>query len=233
MNTKAPLYLLMAIFLFWACGGAEETATSEEPEVMEEEMMEDEEPENLEMTTIHSVTFTTPDYDAWREQYRAATNDENLLGIFVNMNEPGRYMIAERNDGHENARGRFESEAFDSMIALTNTEVIDIDYLNTKYGGNGEGIPYRLGIIHEVDDYDVWEEKFWEDKERRNMAGIACIAITTKDGNPNMVYIWMGVNDVDVAMEMISTEDTKRIMDEAGVVGEPVAEWWQPVNELN
>lgn len=229
--SPAIIFVLM-ISLLWSCGESQQTI-EEEPELMEEEAAIEEEVEELDISTIHVVYFSTPDYAHWRQAYRDATNDENLLGVFENMNEPGQYMVAERNDGNEEQKEFFESEQFQAMLEASNAEVSRIEYMDARYGGDGSGIPYRLGIAHEVADFAVWSQKFWDDQERREMAGIKTIALSTDAFNPSMVYVWLGINDVEQAREMINTEETKRTMDEAGVISAPETDWWKPAESLN
>ncbi len=233
---KNLLWILASstLLVFWGC--ADTTETEEDVEQAQEETTEEKSEaaeESDGITTIHSVTFYTSDYDNWRKVYRDATQDENLLGIFEDLNEPDNYMLVESNDGHEKQQEMFESSRFDSMVALSNITINEIDYMNVQFSTNGEGIPYRLGILQEVEDYGIWEEKFWEDKANRNMAGIMAIAIATNNDDPNQVYIWLGVNDIDKAQETINTEKAKRKMDEAGVIRSLDVVWWKPVDELN
>jgi hypothetical protein len=235
MKRAIPYTFLFALFFLFSCGGGgEEYTETEAPEEAEETEMEESAPADDQISTLHVAMFTTPDFDSWRQQYKENTNDENLLGIFENADEPGMYMIAERNGGNAAQREFFESARFDSIISATGTVVSRIIYLNSRSGSDaGEGIPFRMAVGHEVKDYDAWAEKFMADADNRKAAGLTDIALSTEDGNPNMVHVWFGVDDMDKAKEMLESEGLKKSMEEAGVMGEPEVSWWKPTESAS
>ncbi len=220
--------ILAFLFFLVSCGGSEETISEDEQYIPDEEVIEEEAAEQEE-SFIHVIVFRTPDYETWRQDYAQRTMDEDLLGVFENLNEEGSYLLAEVNRGNQAAMDRHQSEQFQDQLSKFNCEIDRIEYMNLKYSGESEGIPFRLLLSHELEDFGTWQDEYWKLQETRNMAGITTIALAQDHQNQSRAHIWLGVKNVEVAKEIINTEKMKTAMEKAGVIGNPSFSWWKPL----
>ncbi len=74
---------------------------------------------------------------------------------------------------------------------------------------------------HRVADYDEWRPNYDEDVERRSAAGLSEIGVFRKAGDENLVLLVWGAESVEGFQAMLTSEELKDKMQEAGVIGEP------------
>ena len=86
-----------------------------------------------------------------------------------------------------------------------------------------------VGFVFRVMVLGTWQDEYWKLQETRNMAGITTIALAQDHQNQSRAHVWLGVNDVEIAKEIIDTEKMKTAMEKAGVIGNPSFSWWKPL----
>jgi len=74
---------------------------------------------------------------------------------------------------------------------------------------------------HRVADYDSWRPVYDEDVERRSAAGLSEIGVFRKTGDENLVLLVWGAENVEGFQAMLSSDELKDKMQEAGVISEP------------
>ena len=74
---------------------------------------------------------------------------------------------------------------------------------------------------HRVADYETWRPYYDGDIERREAAGLTEIGVFRKAGDENMVLVVWGAESPEGFKGMLSSEELKAKMQQAGVVSEP------------
>ncbi len=80
---------------------------------------------------------------------------------------------------------------------------------------------YSVLVTHEVADWDAWKAAFDSHKDARAAAGLTSRGIGRGAENPNRVYMNFAVRDLEAARAFATSEDLKKVMEGAGVVGTP------------
>ena len=76
-------------------------------------------------------------------------------------------------------------------------------------------------LQHRVADYDSWRPVYDEDADRRSTAGLSEIGVFRKTGDENLVLLVWGAENVEGFQAMLSSDELKNKMQEAGVISEP------------
>ena len=103
----------------------------------------------------------------------------------------------------------------------------DMQYMNKE----ATTAKFRMGISHEVSDYSAWKEKFDADEARRQEAGLELRGLARDADNPNLIHMVFATDDLENAKAMMSDPNLKKVMEEAGVVSEPVVQMWKTIDQ--
>ncbi len=76
-------------------------------------------------------------------------------------------------------------------------------------------------VRHKVKDFDVWKKLFDADAGNRQASGSKGAVVLRALDDPNMVYILFEMEDMDRAKAFFQSDQLKKTMENAGVVGEP------------
>ncbi len=174
--------------------------------------------------TAVGMTHEVRDYKSWLKAYNDLSNPESRLSIFASPEDPNLITVFELTKSHNEARNAFASADFKEMLqaeGVTSEPVLS--FFDVKFR---ESTPttkiYRLGVSHEVQDYDHWRKVFDADEPVRAKANLELRAISTNAENPQMINILFATDDIERAKEVINSEELKKRMTEAGVRSEPV-----------
>lgn len=76
-------------------------------------------------------------------------------------------------------------------------------------------------VHHKVQDYAKWKPAYDDHQSTRKAYGIRCEQLFRSADNLNDVTILFEVSDLNKAREFAQSEDLKRVMQQAGVIGMP------------
>ena len=76
-------------------------------------------------------------------------------------------------------------------------------------------------LQHRVADYDTWRPIYDGDIERRDAAELQEVGVFRKAGDENLVLLVWSTDNIEGFKAMLSSEELKAKMQEAGVVSEP------------
>jgi len=217
--TQASLTLLILFtsFLLFNCGGkASEEATNED------EMSEESTP-TYSHETVVGIQHEVEDFDKWLAVYNEKSGEAGRISVYRMNDNPNVVVLFRWTMSHEEAKANLESA--ETKATMAEAGVIGeptFTYYDMKYANDQPSTKmYRIGLSHEVKDYDAWKPLFDEDAPRREEAGMELRAISTDADNPNMVNIMFATDDISAVEEMMSSEDLKAKMEAAGVISEP------------
>jgi hypothetical protein len=78
-----------------------------------------------------------------------------------------------------------------------------------------------LLVRHSVQDYSKWKPVFDQDKKNREAAGSKGARVFQDINKPNEVTVLMEFDSAEKAGKMIESEDLRKAMQNAGVLGRP------------
>jgi hypothetical protein len=82
--------------------------------------------------------------------------------------------------------------------------------------------PFKLmAVTHIVKDFDVWKKSFDEHESMRTANGITLRAMGRDMKNPNKVYIFLKIADLQKAKEFAASSNLKEAMQKGGVISKP------------
>jgi len=174
--------------------------------------------------TAVAITHEVRDYAGWLSAYTAHSDPNSRWSIYSSPEDNNLITVFELTRSHDEARTAFLSPEFRKM--LEDEGVIGdpvLSYFDIKFRvSTPTNKKYRLGVSHEVNDYNHWKKIFDEDENIRMRAKLELRAISTSADNPSMVNILFATDNVDKAKDVINSEELRRRMNEAGVRTEPV-----------
>lgn len=175
-------------------------------------------------STAVALTHEVRDYEAWLKAYKTHSDPDSRISIFTSPDDPNLITVFELTKSHEEARSAFRSQEFrETLEAEGVTSEPMLDFFDIKFRvTTPTDKPYRLGVSHEVNDFDHWKKVFDEDEPIRVKANLELRAISTNADNSHMVQIMFATDNIDKAKEVINSEELRKRMGEAGVRTEPV-----------
>jgi hypothetical protein len=75
---------------------------------------------------------------------------------------------------------------------------------------------------HKVKDYDKWRPYFDTDEERKWSHGAKAVSVMRSVSDPNEVHFVFDIPDLDAFMSMMRSPELGAILQEAGVLEQPV-----------
>lgn len=211
----------VAVILFLSyCGGGK---SSYDTETEEETAAESE--SAYSQKTVMGVVHEVEDFARWHAGYLEKSDSAARISVYVNVDNPNEVTVFEFTKSHEEATAFIQSDEIKSAMdeyGVTTEPVLtlyDMKHLNLEEDPIGK---YRVAIQHEVSDYASWKEKFDADAERRAEAGLQLRGLATSADQPNMVHIFFATDDLEPVKNMLSDPEMKKVMDDAGVISEPV-----------
>lgn len=174
--------------------------------------------------TAVAVTHEVKDYDEWLKVYTDRSDPQSRLSIFASPDDPNLITVFELTKSHTDAKNVFGSDQFKkAMLEEGVTSDPVFNYYDVKFRMPGKTTKvYRLGVSHEVENYEKWKKVFDEDEPIRTKADLELRAISTNADNPNMVNIMFATDDIEKAKGTINSDELRKRMTEAGVRSEPV-----------
>jgi quinol monooxygenase YgiN len=91
--------------------------------------------------------------------------------------------------------------------------------------------PAAVVVRHQVADFDTWKVAFDGHENARREAGCLGHHINRAKDDPNLVTVYLAVEDVERAKAFAASDDVKQAMEEAGVTSAPELTWATPVRE--
>lgn len=174
--------------------------------------------------TAVAVTHEVGDYKTWLNAYTNLSNPASRLSVYASPEDPNLVTVFELTKSHEDAKTVFASPQFRESLqeeGVTSDPVFN--FFDVKFRSLTPTIKnYRVGVSHEVADYERWKKLFDEDESTRAKANLELRAISTNADNPKMVNILFATDDFQKAKDVINSDELRKRMTEAGVKSEPV-----------
>jgi hypothetical protein len=227
--TIAFLAPVFAIGMLASCGGGGKEHAEGSHDAEGTEGSTEEAAPVYSQETVVGVVHSVADLEKWTEVYEEVSDPNARISVYENVDNPSEIVVFEFTVSHEEAKAGFASDELKAAMerAGVNSEPVftyyDIKYLNLE----ATEASYRVGISHEVMDFETWKPLFDADEERRAQAGLELRALATDADNANLVHIYFATDNLEPVKGMMDDPDLKAKMEEGGVVSEPVFAFWQ------
>jgi hypothetical protein len=175
------------------------------------------------------IKHDVADYNKWRVAYDTHDSIRMLYGIshFVigrGMDNPNTIMVIDKMNDVNKAKDF-------SMLPSLKEAMKKAGLISTpKFGfyevirndDSNINLKDRLMVTHRVKDFDAWLKVYDEEGTIKRMEeGLIDRGMARSVDDPNMVTLVFAISDIDKAKAMISSEEQKKLMMEAGVEGVP------------
>jgi len=187
---------------------------------------------------VFSVSHSVKDFDAWKKVYdehESKRTEAGLtkLAVTRDMDDPNKVYVFNRVADLQKARDFAADPGLKEAMqkgGVTGTPVIlfvDVVRFEESPAENKD----RLRVGHKVKDFDAWLKVYdAEGKETRAAHGLVDRAISRNIDDPNMIYVTFAISDLAKAKARLADPALKKIMTDAGVVGEPEIRFYSSVD---
>lgn len=179
---------------------------------------------------VFNIYHTVQDYKVWRAAFDAdstgrATNGLSTIAVERAVDKPNDIKIVLQAPDLDKAKAFAADPRLKDVMGKAGVvskpdmqywKVVRLSPENKKPG------TARLQIVHKVKDYDAWLEGYEaEGAATRAANGMTEFALARSIDDPNLVHIAFTVSDMNKVKERLADPALKKIMMDAGVVGEP------------
>jgi quinol monooxygenase YgiN len=235
MKTIFTAIFTLSMFIFISCeNNSDVSAASNEKTVIKTTVPIAEETPFFEPFKVVSIVHTVKDFDEWRKAFDAHISTREASGLTLRAlargtEDPNKVFIVLNVSNMKKANAFINSIDLKKVMQKANvTSKPDIIFANViRMGKSPEEFKGRLRIGSRVKDFDAWLKIFdAEGKETRATYGLIDRAIAQNVNNPNIVYLTFAVTDLEKAKARLKSPELKKLMDEAGVLTEPVIDFY-------
>jgi quinol monooxygenase YgiN len=186
---------------------------------------------------VMRITHTVKDFAAWKAVYDTKDSMRQAYGLSklalcrddANPNKVYVFLkaadIQKAKDFAANPalKADMQKAGVTNMPAFLYVDVVRFGETPIQKG--------RVIINHKVKDYDVWLKAYdAEGKATREANGLIDRGISRDISDPNNVYVTFAISDLAKAKARLANPAFKKLMTDAGVMGEPVIDFYTSVD---
>jgi hypothetical protein len=182
---------------------------------------------------VVEIASTVKDYAKWRPGYNGDTTNRKNAGmqdIIVGrgVDSANNILVVEKLSDVAKAKAFAVSPALkDSMKKHGVISKPEIQYFHViRFNPDSKEKQWVI-VTHKVKDFDAWVKVYdGEGKEKRASQGMVDVALARGIDDPNMVHIVFDVTDMAKAKAAIFSDEKKKLMMSAGVMGAPTIRFY-------
>ena len=236
-NLTGPLCLVIIISLLASCGPQPKEQAESAEEAVEEEVVEVV-PEASAPEALLVIMHQVEDFDSWKatfDEHKSMQEESGLTNVGVFRQEEDPSMVAVGFGCSDLAKAKDFMASEDLKTAMQEAGVIgepQVSWIKSEFSAEGESPSTDyLSVVHEVTDYDAWRQAFDADESARTDSGLVLRDLSRNIDNLNEVWLLFAVTDRTQADEFMNSPELAKVMEEAGVVGEPQIQYWSAVTD--
>ncbi len=238
MKTTFTMIALMAMFTVTSCKNESDKKATTETTVEELAAPVIEEVPAFEPFKVMAVTHLVKDFDVFKKTFdehesMRTSYGVKLLAMGRDIKNPNNILISLKIDDLQKAKDFGVSpnlkEAMQKSGLIGKPEIIFADVLRLEK--SPVEFKDRLRVGHKVKDFDAWLKVYdIEGRESRASNGLIDRAVSRNIDDPNTVYVTFAVSDMTKAKARLKSAELKKIMTDAGVLSEPVIDFYTIVD---
>lgn len=182
---------------------------------------------------VMEISHTVKDYDKWRPLFntdstaRRASGLEDIV-VGRNVDNPNDILIALKASDVQKAKGFGADPRLKEV--MTKAGVVskpDIQFFRVIRFNPEAKEKQWVRVTHRVKDFEAWLKVFDnEGTTNRAGQGLIDVALGRSIENPDIVTLVFDITDMQKAKASIQSEEKKKLMSSAGVVGTPKIEFY-------
>lgn len=234
MKTTFTMIALMVMFTFTSCKKESDKEIPTEATVTDTLATVANEIPAFEPFQVMAVSHVVKDYDVWKKGFdehesKRAEYGLTLRALARGIDNPNKVYIFLNVSDMQKAKDFAVSpnlkEVMQKLGVTSKPEIIYVDIL--RFEESPAEFKDRIRVSHKVKDFDAWLKAYdTEGTETRTSNGLIERAISRNIDDPNMIYVTFAVSDMAKAKARLKDPALKKIMTEAGVISEPVFDFY-------
>ena len=179
------------------------------------------------------ISHSVKDYAKWRPFFNTDSTTRKAIGmkdivVGRSNDKPNNVVIALQVSDVQKAKDFGANPRLKEVMdkaGVTSKPTIDF-YHVIRFNAESKEKQWVL-VTHKVKDFDAWLKVF-DDEGTANRAGQGLIDVVLARGidDPNIVHLVFDIKDMSKAKASILSEEKKKLMMSAGVVGVPQIEFY-------
>lgn len=184
------------------------------------------------------VNHTVADFTKWKAGYDANDSLRKAYGLTAiaigrGSSNPNFLWVVNKIDDVQKAKDFAKLPALKAVMKKAGvTSAPVFNYYNVIRADEAKiDTKDRVMISHKVKDFDAWLKVYdGEGKATRASQGVVDRVLARDLADSNMVHIVFAITDMTKAKAAIASEEKKKLMMSAGVVGTPKIEYFTEAN---
>jgi len=182
---------------------------------------------------VVEVTHDVKDYSKWRPIFNADSTNRKAAGledivVGRGADNPNHILVVLKVS--DMAKGKAFAADPKLKATMDKAGVIskpDMAYFHVIRINNKSNEKQWVVVTHKVKDFDAWVKVYdGEGKEKRASEGMVDVALSRGMDDPNLVQLVFDITDMAKAKAAITSDEKKKLMASAGVIGKPVIEFY-------
>jgi len=178
---------------------------------------------------VVDVIHTVKDYAKWRPVFDADSNERKAAGgqdlvVGRNADSANSILVVVKVSDLAKAKAMLaDPKLKDKMNQGGVISKPDVNFYRVIRFNQGNAKPKLFMVVnHKVKDFDAWLKVFdSEGPAKRAAEGFTDVALARGIDDPNMVHLAFDVTDAAKAKAAIMSDEKKKLMESAGVIGKP------------
>nr|WP_315149031.1 hypothetical protein [uncultured Flavobacterium sp.] len=237
MKRTFTMIALLAMFSFTSCKKEGDKEVSTEAVATDTLATVTDEPPAFEPFKVMAVTHVVKDYDTWKKGFDEDEMNRSASGLTLRalargIDNPNNVFVFLNVSDLQKAKDFASSpklkEIMQKLGVAGKPQIIYVEVV--RFEESPTEVKDRIRISHKVKDFDTWLKAYdAEGSETRSSNGLIERAIARNIDDPNMIHLTFAVSDMIKAKARLKDPAMKKIMTDAGVISEPVFEFYTSV----
>ncbi len=237
MKTRFTMIAILAMFTFTSCKKESDKEITTETTVTDTTATIADETPAFKPFKVMAVTHLVKDFDKWKkgfdeDEMNRSANGLTLRALARGIDNPNNVFVFLNVSDLQKAKDFAASPKLKDIMqklgVMGKPEIIYVDVV--RFEESPTEIKDRIRISHKVKNFDTWLKAYdAEGTETRSSNGLIERAIARNIDDPNLIHITFAVSDMAKAKARLKDPALKKIMTEAGVISEPIFEFYTSV----
>lgn len=237
MKKTFTMIAILAMFTFTSCKKESDKEVTTEVAVTDSLSSVTDEATAFEPFKVMAVTHVVKDFDTWKKGFDQDEMNRSASGLTLRalargIDNPNNVFVFLNVSDLQKAKDFATSPKLKNVMqklgVMGKPDIIYVDVV--RFEESPSEYKDRIRISHKIKDFDTWL-KAYEDEgtETRSSNGLMERAITRNIDDPNLIHVTFAVSDMAKAKARLKDPALKKIMTDAGVISEPVFEFYTTV----